>query len=42
MVVVFSRDFFTGQKPRDVPAAYSNTKALGRVLSMRPAAYRHN
>jgi len=32
MVVVFSRDFFTGQRPRDVPAAYSNTKALGRVL----------
>jgi NADH-quinone oxidoreductase subunit J len=32
MVAVFGRDYFTGQRPRDVAAGYSNTKALGRVL----------
>jgi NADH-quinone oxidoreductase subunit J len=32
MVVVFSRDFFRGQGPREVPAGHSNTEALGRVL----------
>ena len=32
MAAVFARDFFKEQKPKDVPAAYSNTRALGRIL----------
>jgi len=32
MVAVFLRDFFKDQKPKDVAAGYSNTRALGRIL----------
>jgi NADH-quinone oxidoreductase subunit J len=32
MIAVFLRDHFTGQKPREVAAGYSNTRALGRIL----------